>query len=446
MGKAIFNNKSKRNEPFQKFLLSEYNNIAKAHFNTVNTISNFFRYFLLLVTVPVPIVVLLFQKLEMPKLEVVEGVIKPFAGIGSIVVFIVGICVVAYIMNLRFDALLYARTVNGIRRYFYNLSNIDIFSLNKIRVLPSTVTAPSYREWRYFYPVVFALSVINGFYLFFSILLFDSDILKNHQYIPFIVSIVSSILLSTIIYICLSNHREKGYLSRPIIGVDIDGVLNRHRHHFCDLLEKLCGKRIDPENITKIPVDECKDLGCDVEKIECHTIFNEPGYWSDMPVNDDCAESIRKIRDALNFKVEIFTYRPWPEQKTFPKNRVEEYKLKWHKIDMGWRREAKAIKKITKEWLKKHEIRYDKITIENGSEYTPNPKMWRKNRFQSARKRHYAFFVEDELTKAKHLAQFCDIVFLLNHPYNQSNDNGSAKNIIRVGDWKEIYQVLKEKI
>ena len=443
---------SKDNASFQTFLISEYNNIAEAHFTTVNTISSFFRYFLLIITIPIPIVVFLFHQLENQKAEGTQSVINSYASlasIGSITIFIVGLCVVIYIINLRFDALLYARTVNGVRRYFYDLSETDIFGLNKIKVLPVTVSMPLYREWRYFYPVILALSVINGFYLFLSVSFFRMNISGSigFEYTDFLVSILSSSVLSTIIYFYLSNYREKGYLHRPTIGIDIDGVLNKHRDHFCDRIGMICDKQISPENITKIPVHECKTLERNVDEMDCHAVFNEPSYWIDMPVNNDCARVLKKLKDGYNYRVEIFTYRPWPEEKTFPPNRVEEYKEKWHKVEMGWRRKGKAIKKVTKDWLKKHEIQYDKITIESGSEYTPNPRMWSKSRFQSARKGNYAYFVEDELPKAKKLAEFCDIVFLLDQPYNQSGENNEEKikNMIRVKDWEEIYQIFKEK-
>ena len=436
---------SENNKAFKDFLISEYNNIAEAHFNTVNTISNFFRYFLLIITIPIPIVVFLFQQLEGIKVDAINRSIKSLAGMGSVILFFVSICVVAYIINLRFDAILYARTINGIRKYFYDLSEMDIFDLKKIRVLPVNVSTPWYREWRFFYPVILALSSINGFYLFLSVVLFDLKKLKEYHYVLFGGSVFSSIALSTIIYLYLSNYREKGYLSRPIMGVDIDGVLNKHREHFCDKLDSICSKKISPENITKIPVHECKTLECTVEERDCHDIFNDPSYWNDMPVNNECAKILSKVRHVFNYKIEIFTYRPWPEEKTFSKNRFDEYLMKWHQVEMGWRIKRKAIKKITKDWLKKNNIEYDKLTIENGSEYTPNPKMWTKSRFQSARKQNYAYFVEDELPKARKLAQFCDIVFLLDHPYNQCSDTNETNNIKRVKDWNEIYQILKER-
>lgn len=50
-----------------------------------------------------------------------------------------------------------------------------------------------------------------------------------------------------------------------------------------------------------------------------------------------------------------------------------------------------------------------------------------------------SFFVEDETEKAKKLAQICDIVFLIDQPYNQEE---LPENIIRVTSWERLYQEL----
>ena len=52
-----------------------------------------------------------------------------------------------------------------------------------------------------------------------------------------------------------------------------------------------------------------------------------------------------------------------------------------------------------------------------------------------------SFFIEDELEKAKKLAQICDIVFLFDQPYNQED---LPDNIIRVSSWEQLYQELGE--
>ena len=46
-------------ESYDKFLLKEYDNIAQAHFNTKNSLIQFFRYYLLIIALPLPLFVVL---------------------------------------------------------------------------------------------------------------------------------------------------------------------------------------------------------------------------------------------------------------------------------------------------------------------------------------------------------------------------------------------------
>ena len=106
-----------------------------------------------------------------------------------------------------------------------------------------------------------------------------------------------------------SNHREFGYLKSNIIGIDIDGVLNRHRDHFCELVEEKTGRKIYPDQITHIPVHE---IGLTTLE-EDNDVFNEPRYWIHMPIAYDSSPNMRKLRTTFKLKVLIFTHRAWPK-------------------------------------------------------------------------------------------------------------------------------------
>lgn len=437
---------TKDNASFQEFLIAEYNNIAAAHFNTSNTISSFFRYYLLIVTIPMPVAAFFIQNSSLDLSKLLELTLVKILGVVSFGIFLVGICVVVYMMNLRFDAILYARTVNGIRNYFYNLSRADIYELKKLKVLPTSISAPLYTEWWFFYPVVLALSILNSAYLLTGVYIAFPVFQQHSIALLGTYSLLFSASVSTIIYIRLSRHREKIYLSRPIIGVDIDGVLNLHRHQFCKILKKNFGKDINPESITKIPVQECETLECSVDEAECKAVFSDPIYWETMPVAENCAPILEKLSNAYNYRIEIFTYRPDPNENNFPDDRKKEFVIKWNAVDYNWRTKNRVMKKITKKWLKENSIPYNKLTIESGDEYTPNPKMLYKNRIQRARKKSFAYFVEDDFTKANRLAQFCGIVFLIDHPYNKDANLSNGKNIIRVKDWDEILKIVRDRL
>jgi uncharacterized HAD superfamily protein len=60
-----------------------------------------------------------------------------------------------------------------------------------------------------------------------------------------------------------------------------------------------------------------------------------------------------------------------------------------------------------------------------------------------ARYYNLRFFVEDDLEKAVKMAYICDVVFLVDHPYNQQVAP-LPKNIQRVTTWDEIYNEVKK--
>ena len=53
------------------------------------------------------------------------------------------------------------------------------------------------------------------------------------------------------------------------------------------------------------------------------------------------------------------------------------------------------------------------------------------------------FFEEDDAEKASKLAYICDIVFLLEQPYNRNPPVSLPDNVIRCQNWDEIYKQVR---
>ena len=62
---------------------------------------------------------------------------------------------------------------------------------------------------------------------------------------------------------------------------------------------------------------------------------------------------------------------------------------------------------------------------------------------RETRKGKIRFFVEDDAEKAAKLAYVCDVVLLLDQPYNTSPSAPLPGNVIRVRSWDEIYQKIR---
>jgi len=457
---------------FDEYLLSEYSNIAQAHFKSIETISTFFRYYLLIMSIPASAIALVSQITR--DVDQLTTFVNQYRVPISIVLFcisFVGLGVFCYIVNLRLDVVLYARTVNGIRKFFYDGSDVDTNLKLRMRPLPQSPQLPSYFETLYFGPVVFVFGIMNSLYFgSFGYILFSRWFWCFWSFFTFAVIFFVSHFA---IYLFHARYREIAYLKSSILGIDIDGVLNKHREYFCKLLGENAEKHIKPEQILIMPVHE--HIALNVTRDDERRVFNDPRYWRDMPSIEDASDIIRTLRNVFKLKVYIFTYRPWPDSQD-KKDLVEAVnafcrqvsccslrlfllkmlmKLRFlptRRLTKRWKEEP--LKQITKLWLKGQGIDCDKFIFEKGNDYSSDPRGKFNNRFYISRKKKIRFFVEDDLEKAVKLSYICDIVFLLSHPYNepqqtlQDEVNAVRKNfpsnIIRVKSWTEIYKNIRK--
>ena len=448
-----------RKNSYEEFLIAEYNNIAHAHFNTVTSISQFFKHYLLIVSVPVSIAVLFLKPAELKAIAALLDKHPLVPAVALTIVSVLGACVLGYMINLRCDAILYARTVNGIRKYFSETSGLTLEEDVRFRVLPKSAHLPPYFEGPYFLFVVLTFAIVGTTY--FSAGWYFYWIANNWQIGPnFWLLVASAPWLHLFIYAWLSQHRERRYLRGHIVGVDVDGVLNKHRTHFAEVLKEKTNKTINPTMITRIPVHEISN--CTVTEMDEHAVFNWPRYWNEMPVLEHAENFLRKIKNLLGYRIWIFTHRGWPQPSTFPAGKEDEYWQAWRPLSWwaipsrfkivemldsyierlgipGWIR-GRLMSKITRRWLGRHAFKYDKLIVERGNTNTVDPVLLTRNRFLISKEKMIRAFVEDDFDKAKKLADICEVVFLMDHPYNQGT---VPMNVIRVQSWQEVYDFLR---
>jgi uncharacterized HAD superfamily protein len=428
------------------FLLAEYSSITQAYFNTTTTIATFFRNYLLIVGLPVPVLGFLLTQFTkaggtLPPIPDEIAFLIPLIGC---VIGVLGLCVMVFIVNLRLDAILYARTVNGIRKRFYDESGLTYPDELRIRVLPRSVYQPRYFEWRYFLSVVAVFGLLNTLY----------PVLGWSWYLHHLGATVAQVAwtcvgiavvwlaVHVVVYWVLTRHRETKYLRTYIIGVDIDGVLNKHREHFCRLLQDFREKTINSAQITFIPVHQCPGLG--VTEAEEHAVLNHPLYWTGLPPVEGAAKFLAKLKNTFGYTIVIFTHRPWPEPKDYPQGEEERYRNLWS-YQRAWHPLAfDLIRALTKAWLGQHGIPYNRLVIERGNVHTTDRRIRVNNRFTISEREEIRLFVEDDLFKARKLAHICEVVFLLDQPYNQAND--LPKNVVRVQLWEQIYEFIRQQL
>jgi hypothetical protein len=149
----------------------------------------------------------------------------------------------------------------------------------------------------------------------------------TYSSVEFIVFVTIAILLICahfVVYLAIARHREFEYLKSNAIGVDIDGVLNKHRKKFCEMAGIKLNKVISPDEIRVLPISDNKDLAAAISRSDERKIFNDPSYWTDMPELEGAADAIRSIRSAFLLPVHVFTHRPWRRAPGIPTSQYQD--------------------------------------------------------------------------------------------------------------------------
>ena len=471
--------------PFDNFQIEEYKNISNAHFESVKQISTFFRYYLLILAAPVFI---------LNVVSAAQGGISNFLNGGDaslyytivsyylIAVAIIGFFIFLYVINLRLDAVLYARAVNKVRKYFYQTSALDIKKYDQYLQLPTVSTKPKYFEMAFFVPMLFVFSILNCGLIYSALKIkslknvyFGNWIypLNKISWLDFPISYSSIFFLTFLFiflhiagYVILVYFRNNHYLKSYAIGIDIDGVLNDQTKHFKFWLEKMTGKVLDIALLKEIPVSLNEQIG--VSDFDEKVVFNTKEYWETLPAKDDAAKRVNDFQKRFGLKLQFFSYRDWPQYG------AEENKIK--DIIKGKEctpLEKNEITKITKKWLKQKGIDVimpnnifssiyyrlrnpflsrKKAMIEIGNPYISDTRFWNyfrksilnRNRFQGANLKSFKFSIEDTPENAIKLSGLCEYVFMFDEPYNSDIlKYDFPKNVIRVNSWNDIYRYLK---
>src|ERR1700733_8678074 len=113
---------------YEDFLRTEYSTLATAHFQTATNITSFFQFYIIIVGIPLTAAGLFTKvagtastqstastQVKSTALDDLLSNYGLFVGVVFLAIAVVGFCMMAYIVNLRLDALQYARAINGVR-------------------------------------------------------------------------------------------------------------------------------------------------------------------------------------------------------------------------------------------------------------------------------------------------------------------------------------------
>lgn len=408
-----------KKENFSTYYSQEFNMLEDAHFQTSQKIISFFQYALLIFSAPIALLV-------------AEKMSQRVLGVTFVVIGFIEVLVIAYLSSLRSEALLYARQINRIRNVLYSQGILgeNVEEINKQKILFSQDKKPNYSDMSQFFYIVLVLGSLSAFYTSFGVYKLirtftDFSCMQVILGISLSCGIVMLIISFLIYkYICVYNENGTNYYKR-IIGVDIDGVLNKHEKTFVEIFNKQnSNDEISADQITTLPAHESGIIDREREQL----VFKTADYWENQVLTDDAKQYlVEEIRNKLGFEPYIFTWRHWKVKET-----------------LAGEKTCFCMKRRTKKWLRKNKIKFKKIFFEKGNVDRPIS-LWSvkyKTRYYYAQKYRIRYFVEDNYDNAEKLSHICEYVFLVDHLYNQTKE--MPYNIIRVSNWKEIHSWIKK--
>jgi len=127
-------------------MLEEYKQIVAAFFDLSRQKSQMFRFYLILVTIPISLIAAILG-IEKPPLSFLN--LPVLVVLLMIVIAIAGLVMTAIVVDIRFESILYAKTVNLVRRFFRDSAKEH--KLHDYLLLPVSDEYPKYYEqpWEY---------------------------------------------------------------------------------------------------------------------------------------------------------------------------------------------------------------------------------------------------------------------------------------------------------
>ncbi|MDA1370240.1 MAG: hypothetical protein O2971_05715 [Proteobacteria bacterium] len=183
------------------FMLKEYENISQAHFKTNESIAIFFRYYLLLMAIPIAFLGTSWEQVEAKDVVNMGSALAAMNAAIFGIFAVMGLCVMYYVIGLRLDALLYARTVNGTRKYFADRGKNSKDKIDDFLVLPTNMSSPKFTASNGFLGLVSSFTILDSCYaiaatFFFNVSSYES---RNWNFEGQFLALLFAILVASVV-------------------------------------------------------------------------------------------------------------------------------------------------------------------------------------------------------------------------------------------------------
>lgn len=205
------NSSPKMNKDASDFMFQEYDKIASAYFGLRDQINEWFKAYITLIGLPLTVLAAVFR-ITNGSIDVSVTALPDFISWVMILVAFLGLFVILSIVSMRMEMILYARTINDVRRYFVKLDTASEQEQSKEKlsaylILPISDTKPPFFEkWSAMFWQVLMIGFLDSIISTIAI----NSLFHLLWYGNFIVAFII-ISLHFIVYWFLANRREKGW-------------------------------------------------------------------------------------------------------------------------------------------------------------------------------------------------------------------------------------------
>jgi len=187
-----------------EFMKQEYTGICQAFGDLYNVILRVFNFYLLLAAVPFTVAAIIFKSPE-SQFDL-EGLPLPMSTL-LLLVSTLGLLITLSMIHLRMEQILYAKTINCIRRYFCETDINLEKKIDNYLTLPITDELPPFLElWRLFFWQVTLIGFIDAVYFLIALI----NLYKFSLRVWVFFSILF-FLFHVFIYIAAAVRRKRNY-------------------------------------------------------------------------------------------------------------------------------------------------------------------------------------------------------------------------------------------
>lgn len=182
------------------FMITEYDRISTAYFGLQNQVNEWFKSYLTVIGFPITVLVAILRLVPSEEEITLTSLPNILAGL-LLIIALLGLFITISIISMRMEMIMYARTINLVRRYFAvnNEKLLDYLALPKTDTKPGFYEKKDSLNWQ-----ISIMAIIDGALISVVVV----NLTKINQVLSILIGFVFC-LLHWLIYRYIASRRTK---------------------------------------------------------------------------------------------------------------------------------------------------------------------------------------------------------------------------------------------